>query len=89
MLAAVVGKFAGGYAGARLSGLGVPMVVGRVLVPRGEFSLVLAKAGVDAAVVPTEIYPVAGFAVLVTAIIAPLLGRMKVSVQLVNRKKQA
>ena len=89
MVGAVVGKFAGGYAAARLSGLGVPMVVGRILVPRGEFSLVLAKAGVDAAVVPAEIYPVAGFAVLLTAIIAPLLGRVKVSVDFVNRKKQA
>ena len=89
LVAAVVGKLAGGYAGARLSGLGVPVIVGRVLVPRGEFSLVLAKAGVDAAVVPTEIYPVAGFAVLITAIIAPLLGRVKGSVQLGNRKKQA
>lgn len=89
LVAAVVGKFAGGYAGARLSRLGVPVIVGRVLVSRGEFSLVLAKAGVDAAVVPTEIYPVAGFAVLVTAIIAPLLGRVKVPVQRVNRKKHA
>ena len=89
MVAAVVSKFAGGYAGSRLSGLGVPVVVGRVLVPRGEFSLVLAKAGVDAAVVPTEIYPIAGFAVLVTAIIAPLLGRVKVSVESVDRKKQS
>ena len=89
MVAAVLGKVAGGYAGARLSGLGVPMIVGRILVPRGEFTLVLAKAGVDAAVVSPIIYPIAGFAVLVTAIVGPLLGRAKISIRLTDRRVSA
>ncbi len=90
MVMAVLGKVAGGYAGARLAGLGAPMIVGRILVPRGEFSLVLAKAIDEAAVAPAvTIYPIAGFAVLATALIAPLLGRMKVSVQAGERKVSA
>ena len=82
MIMAVVGKVAGGYAGARLAGLGAPMIVGRILVPRGEFSLVLAKAVDEAAVAPAvTIYPIAGFAVLATALIAPFLGKVKVSIK--------
>ncbi len=73
---AVMGKLAGGFVGARLSGLGTPVLVGLILVPRGEFTLVLAKAGVDAGVVPSTLYPIAGFAVLATAIAAPLLAKL-------------
>ncbi len=75
---AVLGKLAGGYVGGRIAGFGWPIGIGMVLVPRGEFTLVLAKAGVDATVVPSVIYPIAGFSVLVTAIVGPLLGRVKV-----------
>ncbi len=78
MVVAVLGKVAGGYVGGRLAGVGLPALMGTTLVPRGEFTLVLAKAGVDAAVVPPVIYPVAGFVVLVTAIVGPLLGRVRI-----------
>ncbi len=76
LVLAVLGKVAGGYVGGRLAGLAQPIVVGTTMVPRGEFTLVLAKAGVDATVVPSVIYPIAGVAVLVTAVVGPLLGRV-------------
>jgi monovalent cation:H+ antiporter-2, CPA2 family len=75
LIGAVLGKFAGGFAGAHLARIGRPILVGSVLVPRGEFSLVLAKTGVDAGLVGPQLYPVAGLAVLVTALASPLIDR--------------
>jgi CPA2 family monovalent cation:H+ antiporter-2 len=57
--AAIFGKFVGGSLGARLAKTGAPLLIGSILVPRGEFSLVLAKAGVDSGLVGTQLYPVA------------------------------
>ena len=76
LAAAVFGKLLGGSLGARLAGIGPPLVVGSVLIPRGEFSLVLAKTGVDAGLVGPQLYPVAGFAVLVTALASPMIDRL-------------
>ncbi len=73
---AVLGKLAGGFFGARLARIGRPILVGSILVPRGEFSLVLAKTGVDAGLVGPQLYPVAGLAVLVTALASPLIDRL-------------
>jgi len=73
---AVLGKLAGGFFGARLARIGRPVLVGSILVPRGEFSLILAKTGVDAGLVGPQLYPVAGLAVLVTALASPLIDRL-------------
>ena len=73
---AVIGKFIGGYFGSRVARVGRPLLVGSILVPRGEFSLVLAKTGVDAGFVGPELYPVAGLAVLATAIASPLFDKL-------------
>jgi len=73
---AILGKLAGGFFGARLARIGRPILVGSILVPRGEFSLVLAKTGVDAGLVGPQLYPVAGLAVLVTALASPLIDRL-------------
>jgi len=73
---AVLGKLAGGFLGARLARIGRPILFGSILVPRGEFSLVLAKTGVDAGLVGPQLYPVAGLAVLVTALASPLIDRL-------------
>ncbi len=73
---AVLGKLAGGFFGARLARVGRPILVGSILVPRGEFSLILAKTGVDAGLVGPQLYPVAGLAVLVTALASPLIDRL-------------
>jgi len=73
---AILGKLAGGFFGARLARIGRPLLVGSILVPRGEFSLVLAKTGVDAGLVGPQLYPVAGLAVLVTALASPLIDRL-------------
>jgi len=73
MGAAVFGKLAGGYLGSRVSRIGTPIVIGAILVPRGEFSLVLAKAGVDAGLVGPQLYPIVGLTVLVTALASPIV----------------
>jgi len=76
LVGAVLGKLAGGFFGSRLARIGRPILIGSILVPRGEFSLVLAKTGVDAGLVGPQLYPVAGLAVLVTALASPLIDRL-------------
>ncbi len=75
MVCAILGKLAGGYLGARIAGIPGPTVIGGILLVRGEFTLILAKAGVDAGIVSTALYPIAGLAILVTAIASPLFSR--------------
>ncbi|HVH16000.1 MAG TPA: cation:proton antiporter [Candidatus Angelobacter sp.] len=75
LAAAIFGKLVGGSLGARLSKTETPLLIGSILVPRGEFSLVLAKAGVDSAIVNIQLYPVAGLGVLVTTLASPLIER--------------
>ena len=75
MAGAVVGKFGGGYLGAKFAKIEPPLLVGSILIPRGEFSLVLAKAGVDSGLVPPQLYPVAGFAVLITTLTSSIIGK--------------
>jgi CPA2 family monovalent cation:H+ antiporter-2 len=73
--AAIIGKLFGGSLGARLAKIGSPVLIGSILVPRGEFSLVLAKAGADSGLVSMQLYPVAGLAVLATTIASPIIER--------------
>lgn len=73
--AAIFGKLVGGSLGARLAKTGSPLLIGSILVPRGEFSLVLAKAGVDSGLVSVQLYPVAGLAVLATTLASPIIER--------------
>jgi len=75
MAGAVLGKFAGGFLGAKFAKIERPLLVGSILIPRGEFSLVLAKAGVDSGLVPSQLYPVAGFAVLITTLTSSIVGK--------------
>ena len=75
MAGAVLGKFAGGFLGAKFAKIERPLLVGSILIPRGEFSLVLAKAGVDSGLVPSQLYPVSGFAVLITTLTSSIIGR--------------
>ncbi|HEX4919514.1 MAG TPA: cation:proton antiporter, partial [Candidatus Bathyarchaeia archaeon] len=67
-----------------VSKIGTPMVIGAILVPRGEFSLVLAKAGVDAGLVGAQLYPIVGLTVLVTAIASPIVEK---SMKMVNARR--
>src|SRR3989441_458406 len=73
---AIFGKLVGGSLVARLAKTGAPLLIGSILVPRGEFSLVLAKAGVDSGLVSMQLYPVAGLAVLATTLASPLIERL-------------
>jgi len=81
MVGAVLGKFAGGFLGAKFAKIERPLLVGSILIPRGEFSLVLAKAGVDSGLVPSQLYPVAGFAVLLTTLTSSVVGKRVVKNQ--------
>lgn len=76
LAAALLGKLIGGSLGARLAKTGAPLLIGGILIPRGEFSLVLAKAGVDSGLVSLQLYPVAGLAVLATALASPIIERL-------------
>src|SRR5206468_11388260 len=73
--AAIFGKLVGGSLGARQAQSGVPLLIGSILVPRGEFSLVLANAVVDSGIVSSQLYPVAGLAVLATTLASPIIER--------------
>lgn len=76
LAAAILGKLIGGSLGARLAKTGAPLLIGSILVPRGEFSLVLAKAGVDSGLVSLQLYPVAGLAVVATTLATPIIERL-------------
>ena len=71
---AIGGKLLGGAIGSKLIRIGSPIVLGATLVPRGEFSLVLAKAAADAGYGSPVIYPVIGVTVLVTSF-SPMFSR--------------
>lgn len=70
-------KVASGYLGARRAGIGVPgrWRTGFGLVPRGEFSIVIASLAVGAGVAP-QLAPLATGYVLLTVVIGPLLARV-------------
>ncbi|MBN9607470.1 MAG: cation:proton antiporter [Actinomycetales bacterium] len=70
-------KVASGYLGARRAGIGIPgrWRTGFGLVPRGEFSIVIAALAVGAGVAP-QLAPLATGYVLITVVIGPLLARV-------------
>jgi monovalent cation:H+ antiporter-2, CPA2 family len=77
LLGAVGGKFFGGALGSKLIKIGSPITIGATLIPRGEFSLVLAKAAADAGYGSSVIYPVIGLTVLVTSFSPMLSSRIR------------
>ena len=86
IILAVVGKFVGNFFGATMSGhdyVGAS-TVGSVLVPRGEFSFIIAKQAVDSGAVKDTLYPVTMLVTLATMLCMPLL--LKVLPTLADKK---
>ena len=72
---AVIGKFVGNFFGSTMSGhdfVGAS-TVGSVMVPRGEFSFIMAKQAVDSGAVRDSLYPVTMLVTLATMLCMPLL----------------
>jgi CPA2 family monovalent cation:H+ antiporter-2 len=75
IILAVVGKFVGGLFGASIGGhsLTSASTIGAVMVPRGEFSFIMAKQAVDSGGVRDMLYPVTMLVTLATMFSMPLL----------------
>lgn len=75
---AVVGKFVGNFFGSSIGGHDVTgaSTIGSVMVPRGEFSFIMAKQAVDSGAVRDTLYPVTMVVTLVTMFCMPLLLRV-------------
>ncbi|MDH3488945.1 MAG: cation:proton antiporter [Nitrosopumilus sp.] len=75
IILAVVGKFVGNFFGSTMSGHNFvgASTVGSVMVPRGEFSFIMAKQAVDSGAVRDSLYPVTMLVTLATMLCMPLL----------------
>jgi len=75
---AVIGKFIGNFFGATVGGHNVSgaSTIGTVMVPRGEFSFIMAKQAVDGGSVRDTLYPVTMLVTLATMLCIPLLLRV-------------
>src|SRR5437899_11696949 len=70
---AIFGKFLGCWAGARLSGAKDEATrVGLSMLPRGEFSFIVAQEGTGLGVAAEILYPVAGLATLISSILSSI-----------------
>jgi len=70
---AIFGKFFGCWAGARLAGAkDEATLVGLSMLPRGEFSFIVAQEGTGLGVAAQILYPVAGLATLITSILSSI-----------------
>ena len=75
IILAVIGKFVGNFFGSTMSGhdLVGASTVGSVMVPRGEFSFIIAKQAVDSGAVRDALYPVTMLVTLATMFCMPIL----------------
>lgn len=68
---AILGKFVGAWAGAKLSRVGSNSSrVGVSMLPRGEFSFIVAREGTGLSLASQVLYPLAGLATLVSSLAA-------------------
>lgn len=75
IILSVIGKFVGNFFGSSMSGhnfIGAS-TIGSVMVPRGEFSFIMAKQAVDSGSVRDSLYPVTMLVTLTTMFCMPLL----------------
>lgn len=77
IIVAVLGKFVGNFLGAYLSGHSREgaTTVGITMVPRGEFSFIIAKQGIDLNVVREAVFPITMIVSFVTIVVVPGLMR--------------
>ncbi len=78
IIIAVIGKFVGNYIGATIVGhdRAGASTIGSMMVPRGEFSFIIAKQGIDLGAVKAALLPLTMIVSLVTMIIVPLILRI-------------
>ena len=70
---AIFGKFMGCWVGSRLSGAkDEATAVGLSMLPRGEFSFIVAQEGTGLGVAAQILYPVAGLATLISSIVSSI-----------------
>jgi Kef-type K+ transport system membrane component KefB len=70
---AIFGKFIGCWAGARMSGAkDEAPLVGLSMLPRGEFSFIVAQEGTGLGVAAQILYPVAGLVTLISSIVSSI-----------------
>lgn len=86
IILAVVGKFVGNFFGSAIGGHDVTSssTIGSVMVPRGEFSFIMAKQAMDSGAVRDSLYPVTMLVTLATMFCMPLL--LKVLPTLADRR---
>jgi monovalent cation:H+ antiporter-2, CPA2 family len=86
IILAILGKFVGNFFGASIGGHDVygASTIGTVMVPRGEFSFIMAKQAVDSGSVRDTLYPVTMLVTLATMLCIPLL--LKILPTLANRE---
>lgn len=72
---AIIGKFVGNLFGGSIGGHDIvgSSTLGSVMVPRGEFSFIMAKQAVDSGAVRDSLYPVTMLVTLATMLCMPLL----------------
>jgi len=77
IIVAIAGKFIGNFLGAFLSGHNREgaTTIGIVMVPRGEFSFIIAKQGVDLHAVREAIFPVTMIVSFASMVVIPALMR--------------
>ena len=74
---AIVGKFGGCWIGAKLSAVRHDATkVGISMLPRGEFSFIVASEGTGLGVASQLLYPVAGLTTLITSILSSIAMRL-------------
>lgn len=86
IILAIVGKFVGNLFGSSIGGHDITgaSTIGSVMVPRGEFSFIMAKQAVDSGAVRDTLYPVTMLVTLATMLCMPLL--LKAMPTLANRE---
>ncbi len=78
IILSVIGKFVGNFFGSSMSGhnfIGAS-TIGSVMIPRGEFSFIIAKQAVDSGAVKDSLYPVTMLVTLSTMFMIPFLLRI-------------
>ena len=78
ILVAIIGKFTGNFFGAFLSGHSREgsATIGITMIPRGEFSFIIAKQGIDLNAVREAIFPITMLVSFVTIVVVPILMRI-------------
>ena len=86
IILAIIGKFVGAFFGASIGGHDIAgaSTVGTAMVPRGEFSFIMAKQAVDSGSVRDMLYPVTMLVTLATMLCIPLL--LKILPTLANKE---